>query len=46
MDEAFDLAEKALNGELSELPKESPPIIYSNPKKPAESSKINKKPLF
>ena len=42
MDEASDLAEKALNGEFPELPKKSPPITYNSPKKPAESSKINK----
>ena len=46
MDEASDLAEKALNGEFPELPKKSPLITHNNPKKPAESSKINKKPLF
>ena len=46
MDKASDLAEKALNEEFPELPKKSPPITYNNPKKPAESSKINKKPLF
>ena len=46
MDEASDLAEKALDGEFPELPKKSPPITYNNPKKPAESSKINEKSLF
>ena len=46
MDEALDLAEKALNGEFPELPKKSPPLTYNNPKKSAECSKINKKPLF
>ena len=46
MDEASDLAEKALDGEFPELPKTSPPITYNNPKKPAESSKINEKSLF
>ena len=46
MDEASNLAEKALNEEFPELPKKSPPITYNNPKKPAERSKINKKPLF
>ena len=33
MDEAFDLAEKALNGEFSELPKGFPPVTYNNPQK-------------
>ena len=46
MDEASDLAEKALNEKFPELPKKSPPITNNNSKKPAESSKINKKPLF
>ena len=46
MDEASDLAERALNGEFPELLKKSPPITSNNPKKLAESSKINKKPLF
>ena len=46
VDEASDLAEKALNGEFPELPKKFPPTICNNLKKPAESSKINKKPLF
>ena len=46
MDEASDSAEKALNGEFPELPKTSPPNTSINPKKPADSSKINKKPLF
>ena len=45
MDEASDLAEKALNGEFPELPKKSTSISCNNPKKPAESTKINKKPL-
>ena len=46
MDEASDLAEKALNGKFPELPKKSPPITSNNTKKPTESFKINKKPLF
>ena len=46
MDEASDLAEKVLNGEFPKLPKKSPPTTYNNLKKPAESSKINKRPLF
>ena len=46
MDKASDLAEKALNGEFPELPQKSPPFASINPKKPAESSKINKKPIF
>ena len=46
MDEASDLAEKALNGEFPELLKKSPAKASKNPKKPAESSKINKKPLI
>ena len=46
MDEAFDLAERALNGEFPELPKKSPTKASKNLKKPAESSKINKKPLI
>ena len=46
MDEASELPEKALNGEFSELPKRFRPIPSKNPKKPAKSSKINKKPLF
>ena len=46
MDEASVLAEKALNGEFPELPTKSPSITFNNPKKSAESSKINKKPLF
>ena len=46
MDEASNLAEKALNREFPELPKKSPPITSNNPKKPNESSRINKKPLF
>ena len=45
MDEASDLAERALNGEFPELPKKCPPAS-KNPKKHAESAKINKKPLF
>ena len=46
MNEASDLAERALNGEFPELPKKCPPIASKNPKKHAESAKINKKPLF
>ena len=46
MDEASELPEKALNGEFSELPKRFRSIPSKNPKKPAKSSKINKKPLF
>ena len=46
MDEASDFAEKALNGEFPELPKKSPPITCNSLKKPAESSKINKKPFL
>ena len=46
MDKASDLAEKALNGEFPELPQKSPPLASINPKKPAESSKIHKKPIF
>ena len=45
MDEASDLAERALNGEFPELSKKSPAKTPKNPKKP-ESIKINKKPLF
>ena len=44
MDEASDLAEKALNVEFPELPEQSPAKASKNPKKPAENSKINKKP--
>ena len=46
MDEASDLAERALNGEFPEIFKRSPAKTPKNPKKPAESIKINKKPLF
>ena len=46
VDEASDLAERALKGEFPELPKKSSAKISKNPKKPAESSKTNKKPLF
>ena len=42
MDEASELAEKALNGEFPELPKNYLPMASKNPKKPAESDKINK----
>ena len=44
--EASDLAERALTGEFSGLPKKFPAKASKNPKNPAESSKINKKPLF
>ena len=46
MDEVPDLAEKALNWEFPELPKKYPAKASKNPKKPAESSKINRKPLI
>ena len=46
MDEASDLAERALNEEFPELSKRSPAKTSKNPKKPAESTKINKKSLF
>ena len=46
VDEASDLAERALKGEFPELPKKSSAKTSKNPKKPAESSKTNKKPLF
>ena len=46
MDEASDLAERALNGEFPELSKRSPAKTPKNPNKPADSIKINKKPLF
>ena len=46
MDEASDLAERALNGEFPELPKRSPAKTSKNLNKPADSIKINKKPLF
>ena len=46
MDEASDLAERALNGEFPELPKRSPPMASKNTKKHAEGAKINRKPLF
>ena len=46
MDEASDLAERALNGEFPELSKRSPAKTPKNLKKPAESIKINKKPFF
>ena len=46
MDEASDLAERALNGEFPELPKKSPPKASKSYNKHAESTKINKKPLF
>ena len=46
MDEAFDLAKRALNEEFPKLPKKSLAKASKNPKKSAESSKINKKPLI
>lgn len=46
MDEVYELAEDALNGEFPELPKKSPPMASKNPKKLAESAKINKKTSF
>ena len=46
MDKGSDLAEKALNGEFPELLKKSPAKATKNPKKPPESSKINKEPLI
>ena len=46
MDKASELDEKVLKGEFPELPKKSSPIASNNPKKPAESTKINKKPLL
>ena len=46
MDEAPDLAERALNVEFPKLPKKSPAKTPQNSNKPAESTKINKKPLF
>ena len=46
MDEASDLAERALNGEFPELPKKSSPKASKSYNKHAESTKINKKPLF
>ena len=46
MDEASDLAERALNGEFPKVPKKSPAKSRKNPNKPAESTKIYKKPLL
>ena len=46
MDEDSELAEKVLSGDFSELPKRSPKMAPNNNNKRAESSKINKKPLF
>ena len=46
IDEASDLVERALNGEFPKLPKRSPAKTLKNPNKPADSTKINKKPLF
>ena len=44
MDQDSELAEKAFNGNFLELPKRSSPKSKKLSKKPAESSKINKKP--
>ena len=44
--EASDLPERALTGEFSGLPKTFTAKASKNPKKPAESSKVNEKPLF
>ena len=46
MDEDSKLAEQYFYEDLSELPKRSPPKIQRLSKKPAESSKIKKKPLL
>ena len=46
MDEASDLAERALNGEFPKVLKKSPAKSRKNPNKPAESTKIYKKPLL
>ena len=46
MDEVSDLAERALNGEFTKLPKRSRAKTPQNHSKPADSIKINKKPLF
>ena len=46
MDEASNLAERALTKEFPKLPKKSPEKASKNPKKPEESSKINKKLLI
>ena len=46
MNEASELAEKALNGEFPKLPKKYPLMASKNSKKPAESTKINKKNSF
>ena len=46
MKEASDLAERALNGAFPKLSKRFPAKTPKNPNKPAESTKINKKPLF
>ena len=46
MNEASNLTERALNGEFPELPKKSPTKTPKNPNKPADSTKINKKPIF
>ena len=44
MDKDTELAEKAFHGDFYELPISSPPKARTISKKPAESSKINKKP--
>ena len=46
MDKVSDLAERALIREFPKLPKKSPAKASKNPKQPADSSKINKKPLI
>ena len=46
VEEASDLAERALNGEFPKLSKRFPAKTPQNPNKPAESTTINKKPLF
>ena len=46
MDEASDLAERALNGEFPELPKKFPAKTPKNHNKLVDSTKINKKPPF
>ena len=46
VEEAFDLAERALNGKFPKLSKRFPAKTPQNPNKPAESTTINKKPLF
>ena len=46
MDEDSELAEKVLNRDFPELSKRSPKMAPNNNNKHAESSKINKKPIF